>query len=117
MTHEEWLEKAKRLYGDNAGDWKFKCPVCETVQTVKDFFNAGLSREESSASIANECIGRYLPEKQKAIGEKKVIKGKPCNYAGYGLFNLNPVEVLMNDGRKITAFDFADEEPDAAKDN
>lgn len=37
MKHAEWLKKAKRLYGENAGDWKFKCPVCETVQTAKDF--------------------------------------------------------------------------------
>ncbi len=114
MTHEEWLNKAKRLYGDNSGEWKFICPICKTPQTAQDFVKAGATKEQASTSIANECIGRWLPNKQKAIGEKKVIKGQPCNYAGYGLFKLNPVEVIMDDGRKITAFDFADEETDAA---
>ena len=110
MKHSEWIDKAKRLYGDNAGEWKFKCPICKTAQTANDFIQAGLTKEEASNSIANECIGRFLPEKQKAIGEKKIIKGKPCNYAGYGLFKLNPIEVIMDYGRKISAFDFADGE-------
>ena len=110
MKHEEWLKKAARLYGENAGDWKFICPACETPQTAKDFVNAGLTREQASISIANECIGRHLPEKQKAIGEKKIIKGNPCNYAGYGLFQLNPVEIEFEDGTIRKAFDFADEE-------
>lgn len=110
MKHFDWLEKATMLYGEKSGDWKFKCPVCETVQTARDFVNAGLSKEEASSSIAIECIGRYLPVKQKAIGEKKIIKGKPCNYAGYGLFRLNPVEIEMSDGSKQYAFAFADGE-------
>ncbi|MFJ1269930.1 VVA0879 family protein [Legionella lytica] len=109
MNHSEWLEKAKMLYGENAGDWKFKCPICETVQTARDFVNAGLSKEEASSSIAIECIGRFLPNKQKAIGGKKIIKGEPCNYAGYGLLPLNPIEIEMDDGSKQYAFAFADD--------
>ena len=113
MKHHEWLEKAKKLYGENPGDWKFKCPICHTIQTAKDFVNAGLSKEEASTSIAQECIGRYLPEKQKAFGDRKkdkFVKGVPCNYAGYGLFKLNPIEIIMDDGTKYQAFDFADKE-------
>jgi len=110
MNHSEWLDKAKRLYGKNAGDWKFKCPVCQTVQTAQDFVRAGLSKEEASTSIAQECIGRHLQNKEKAFGEKKRKKGVPCDYAGYGLFKLNPVEIIMDDGTKYNAFDFADEE-------
>ncbi len=74
MTHEEWLNKAKRLYGDNAGEWKFICPICKTPQTAQDFVKAGATKEQASESIANECIGRWLPEKQKAIGEKRLSK-------------------------------------------
>lgn len=105
-----WLEKAIKLYGENAGVWKFKCPCCETVQTAMDFVNAGLSKKDAGTSIAKECIGRYLPKKQKAISEKKIIKGEPCDYAGYGLFRLNPIEIEMDDGRMQYAFAFADEE-------
>ncbi len=113
MKHQAWLDKAKRLYGENAGDWKFKCPVCETVQTANDFVKAGASKEDASTSIANECIGRWLPNKQKAFGDRKkdkFSKGKPCNYAGYGLLQLNPVIVEFEDGTTRNAFDFADDE-------
>jgi hypothetical protein len=33
--------------------------------------------------------------------------GGPCTYAGGGLFGLNPVEVVMPDGRSNRVFDFA----------
>lgn len=112
IKHEDWLKKAARLYGENAGDWNFICPICKTPQTGKDFVKAGLTKEQASTSIANECIGRFLPEKQKAIGEKKIVKGRPCNYAGYGIFQLNPVEIEFEDGTIRNAFDFADEELD-----
>lgn len=120
IKHDEWQKKATRLYGEDAWDWKFKCPVCETVQTAKDFINAGASKEDASTSIAKECIGRYLEVKQKAFGDRKknaFIKGEPCNYAGYGLLKLNPVEVEFEDGTTHNAFDFADEEKDATEKN
>ena len=112
MKHNEWLEKAQRLYSENAVNWKFKCPVCETVQTGNDFINAGSTKEQARKSIAVECIGRWLPEKQKAFGDRKgkIKKGEPCDYASYGLFNLNPVAVEFEDGTIFNAFDFADVE-------
>lgn len=112
MKHSEWLEKGKRLYGKNTETWQFKCPVCETIQTAKDFIAAGASKDEAMNSIAVECIGRHLPEKQKAFdsSQGKIIKGSPCNYAGYGLLRLNPVEIEFEDGFKRHAFAFVNED-------
>lgn len=111
MKHSEWLEKAKKLYGNKVEDWKFKCPACHTVQTIKDFVKAGASKEQAANSIANECIGRYMATNQKAFSDKETVKGKPCDYAGYGLININPVLVEFEDGTKHHAFDFADDRP------
>lgn len=107
VTIEEWHKKARELFGDQARHWKFVCPICNTVQSGQDFVDAGVSQDTAESSIAVECIGRFLPEKQKAF-EGKVIKGKPCNYAGYGLFKLNPVPVLFEDGKIFNAFAFAE---------
>lgn len=116
MTHEQWLNKAVRLYGEDPLKWKFKCPVCETVQTGQDFIDQGATKDDVRTSIAVECVGRWMPEKQKAFDNRtgKIKKGEPCNYAGYGLLKLNPVAVEFEDGKIFHAFDFADEEPDAS---
>lgn len=119
MTHDEWLKKVERLYGKDPMNWKFKCPVCETVQTAKDFMDAGATKEDVRTSLAVECVGRWLPEKQKAFDNRKgkIKKGEPCNYAGYGLLKLNPVPVEFEDGTIFNAFDFADEEADVIKEH
>lgn len=93
-TIVEWHDEAKRLFGNNPSDWKFICPSCGHVASVKDWKDAGAE----DAAIAVSCVGRYLPQKKEAF-EKK---GGPCNYAGYGLIRLNPVNVAGTE-----AFDFA----------
>lgn len=104
----EWHAKARELFGEKARYWRFICPACKTVQTGKQFMDAGCSEEEAKNSIAVECIGRWLSKEksQKAFGEKKRIQGKPCDYAGYGLFKLNPVPVLFDDGKIFHVFAF-----------
>ncbi len=103
---KDWHKMASDRFGENARNWRFICPICKTPQSAQDFIDAGVDEETAKTSIAVECIGRFLPEKQKAIGEKKIIKGQPCNYAGYGLFKLNPVPVEFEDGKVFNAFDF-----------
>lgn len=102
----EWRKKGSELFGEDMKQWRFVCPICKTPQTIQDFVNAGVHKEAAGSSIAQECIGRYLPGSQKAISATKVIKGKPCNYAGYGFFKLNPVAVELEDGEVLLAFDF-----------
>lgn len=105
---EDWHKLATEKFGENARHWKFVCPVCHTPQTAQDFINAGVPEEDAKTSIAVECIGRWLREKQMAFDNRKgkIKKGQPCNYAGYGLFKLNPVPVEFEDGKVFNAFDF-----------
>lgn len=104
----EWHEKASKLFGKEAKNWRFVCPICKTVQTAQDFIDVGVLEETAKTSIAVECIGRFIPKKQsqKAFECKKMIQGTPCDYTGYGLFKLNPVPVLFDDGKIFNAFSF-----------
>jgi hypothetical protein len=101
MTKEKFYKEATRRFGTDVMNWKFVCPVCNTIISVADYKKAGASE----GAIGFSCIGRYLSECQKAFGNKPVIKGQPCDYTGGGLFGLNPMEV---DGHHY--FNFADSE-------
>ena len=96
MTVEEWNKEGESLFGMDRMNWKFICPSCGHVASVRDWKDAGASE----SAVAFSCVGRYTGAKRE-LGEKG--EG-PCNYAGGGLFKLNPVEVC---GHRI--FDFANE--------
>lgn len=99
MTHEEWQAEGKRIFGDDMSKWRFVCPVCAHEASVKDWEDAGAPR----GAFAFSCVGRYLG------AESFAGKGEgPCNYAGGGLFQLNPVEVVDEFGLSMKVFAFAD---------
>jgi len=102
MTVQDWNAKGERLYGKNKANWKFKCPSCGYVASAQEWKDAG----DDGSQTAFSCIGRLLGS-EKTIGDKT---GGPCNYAGGGLFRLNPVEITNDDGQTSWFFDFADNE-------
>ena len=96
---DEWHKEAIGRFGDDRMKWKFVCPSCGHVAAVADWKAAGATDGE----VAFSCVGRHIPG-SKTLGQKP----GPCNYAGGGLFRLNPVEV--RDGDKThRIFDFADQ--------
>lgn len=102
VTWEEWKAEARQLFGDDPLDWAFVCPVCGHRATVRDWRAAGASE----GMIAFSCIGRSAGAKREAFGKGPRKKG-PCNYAGGGLFALNPVSVAYPDGATRATFEFA----------
>ena len=56
-------------------------------------------------AFAYSCVGRFIGGCDAF--DKKNTPG-PCNYAGGGLFRLNPVQVTDDDGRVIELFEFSD---------
>lgn len=97
MTKAEWTAIGIKRFGADQMKWKFKCPACGHVASVQDYKNAGAP----ATTVAFSCIGRYLQDKPREAFAKK---GEgPCNYAGGGLFGLNPIEV---DGEHY--FEFAE---------
>ena len=103
MTHQEWAAEAVRRFGPNAKDWKFVCPVCGYVQSMRDFeTQTDLSLEEIERVIGFSCIGRWMEHldesAEKSCFERdRVVAGGPCNYAGGGLFKLNPMRIEKDD--------------------
>lgn len=106
LTHAEWKAEAIRRFGDDPNGWRFTCPSCGHVATVKDWKDAGAP----DGSVAFACVGRWLPDQAAAFPLQEGGSG-PCNYSGGGLFRLNPVEVEFPDGAVMEAFEFGDLAP------
>ena len=93
MTFQEWHDRGVKLFGEDKEKWAFVCPSCGHVATVQDWHDAGAP----TGSVAYSCVGRWKEKPSDAFQNSG-----PCNYAGGGLFKLNPVDV---DG--VFYFDFA----------
>jgi hypothetical protein len=106
----DWNAEGERRFGPDRFKWRFRCPICAHVASPEDFRkfkNAGANPN----SATQECIGRYLPKNKclAAFGENADSSVKqPCDYAGYGLIRVSPVEVESPDGTKSECFAFAD---------
>ncbi|WP_193200228.1 VVA0879 family protein [Nostoc sp. MG11] len=96
MNKQQWITQGETLFGQNKMQWKFKCPCCGHSATTEDYKKAGAP----SSAVGFSCIGRWLEVHKEAFDDKDKRK-IPCNYAGGGLINLNPVDI---DGCKVFEF-------------
>ena len=99
FTVNEWQAEAVRRFGTDFLDWKFVCPICDHVASVREYQNAGAPE----GAVGYSCIGRYVGEagfKAKGAG--------PCDYAGGGLFQLNKITVVDEQGKDHKMFEFAE---------
>lgn len=114
ITREEWLAEGTRRFGSNMMVWHFVCPACGHVQTPADFIP--YKDKIGGPDIAYlACFGRMVMERQpvhRAFGQKQLgDPARPCDYTSGGLFNINPVPVVV-DGTTTWAFAFADAIPE-----
>jgi len=98
MTLDEWRAEGAKRFGPDEFHWRFVCPACGHVASAADWKAAGAS----SAEVAFSCVGRHLPQARRAFGE---TGPGPCDYAGGGLFAINPVAII---GRRDRVFAFAE---------
>lgn len=102
LKRADWIRAAEDRYGGDPLQWRFSCPVCRHVASVQDWKDA----KAPDGAVAFSCIGRYLPAAAShAFGGSPK---SPCDYAGGGLFRLNPIHVVDQDGREHEVFDFVD---------
>lgn len=106
LTHDEWIAEAEMRFGPDAMKWQFECPACHHIASVQDYKDAGCPEDV----VAFSCIGRWMPIRRDAF---KSGEG-PCNYAGGGLFKLNPVTVVK-DGIEHSVMKFAGNAIDTAR--
>jgi predicted RNA-binding Zn-ribbon protein involved in translation (DUF1610 family) len=98
VTEEEWNAEGVRLFGEDRMGWRFACPSCGHVASVRDWRDAGAPEN----AVAFSCVGRWTGAKAEIFDKKG-----PCNYAGGGLFQLNPTKVTRADGGESSVFAFA----------
>ncbi len=100
-TREEWEAKGIALFGTDRRAWRFACPCCKHEATVADWMAAGAPE----GAVAFSCVGRWAGSQREAFGSGP----GPCNYAGGGLFGLNPVRVcgVGSSGCDSYVFQFA----------
>lgn len=100
ITYEQWWSEAMTRYPDE--NIVFVCPVCGHQQSIADY-------ELVKAPIGTwgfSCIGRFINGSRRAFGGKGT---GPCDYTGGGLFALNPIHVILDDGNIHSVFNFADD--------
>lgn len=100
LSFGEWKAEAIRRFGERDAI-RFVCPSCGHVASVKDWLDAGATPGE----IGFSCVGRRL-----SADDAKTFRrsGGPCQYAGGGLFRINPQPVVMEDGTTEHFFALAD---------
>jgi hypothetical protein len=110
---EEWTAEGNRRFDDDFMKFRFVCPICGNEAAVEEF-KPFKDKGADANSATCECIGRYVGA-GPAFGDKK---HKPCDYAGYGLFRLSPVRVVIESGKEIHCFAFgtANEQPKSLDD-
>jgi len=96
----EWRKEAESRFGPDEMTWRFVCPCCGHVATPRDWKEVGAAEGE----VAFSCVGRHLSGRD-AFDDNKP---GPCNYAGGGLFRLNPVRVIDEQGGIHQVFAFAE---------
>jgi hypothetical protein len=109
MTYEEWMAEGQKRFGTDFETWRFVCPICGNVASVADF-RLFKDRGATPDSATNQCIGRFDGSTNRAFGSSLKERGKPCDYALFGLFRLPGVIIAMPDGKERMAFAFGAEQ-------
>lgn len=99
-TLDEYIKEAFKRFGADKMLWAWKCPLCGFVQTAA-MYKAAKAPE---SAIAFSCVGRWIDGSRKAFGGSGP---GPCDYAGGGLFAVNPVVVVHPDGHTTDLFELA----------
>lgn len=94
ITLEDWYKEAESKFGKDKKEWRFQCPQCGHVQTMKDFLDNNV--EEAVNKFYFSCLGRWVPS-------------RGCDWTLGGLFQIHKVEVIHPEGGKnIPVFEFAE---------
>jgi hypothetical protein len=97
----------------------FKCPVCETVQSMASLKRAGCPDDKLEKQIGFSCEGRWskagpwpsTPTKQKRRRLEGRLDGpRGCDWTLGGLFRIHTLEVINEKGDPQPIFELASPE-------
>lgn len=95
LSQKDFEERAKKLYGENPQDWKFKCtgyknegkgPKCGNIQTAASII------EQHKKGIKSLRHGQL--KKGDALRPDCECYAPDCNWVAYGLFNSNILVII-----------------------
>lgn len=99
-TLEQWQQEGTRRFGEDKMNWKFVCPACGRITSVKEMVEAGAEPDDA----VQKCMGR-INGKGGPWGKDT---GDGCNWAAYGLFKcMGKGAVVLKEGREVDVFQFA----------
>lgn len=102
-TKAAFIAEAQKRFGSDMLSWAFVCPICGYEAAAREWKQAGAPE----GAVGFSCIGRYRkPSRDAFEGSGK----GPCNYAGGGLFKLNPMIVTDETGVEHNVFALAGEQ-------
>lgn len=106
LTLEEWLAEGEKRFGKDYKKWKFVCPACGRVSSVKEFMKLGADPNDAYQN----CVGRVNGKGKGFLkGEKSDTFEDGCDWASYGLFgNMGKGPIVLNNGKETQAFEFAE---------
>ncbi len=92
--------RGSRAFGTDPKDWKFVCPSCGTIQSVKDFLQLGCCPDDA----VQECIGLHKWKSSLKQGE-----ALGCGCTSYGIIGTMGKGRIVTDlkGYSAEVFDFA----------
>ena len=95
MTLDMWRESARKLFGPDPQNWKFRCPSCGNEQSTASVMalDASLKCDDVQRWILCCCQGRYI--------------GGGCKWALGGFLKIHKLEVEFPDGSLQPVFEFA----------
>lgn len=97
ISHEQFQEEYK-AQAVHLEDVVFVCPQCKTLQSGRDFINAGVAdeMEDLQFRLGTSCIGRF-------------VKGVGCDLTLGGL-QVHTLTIILPDGEEVKHFDLASPE-------
>lgn len=116
LRHDDWVAEGRERFGEDSTDWKYVCPSCGQVQSLRDFLAAGTRPREASTVVGFACVGRAnlsTAARDLVVEFGEPTRGAGCRYLSNGLFPISPVEVWYYQGQDLQtrpSFEWADPE-------
>lgn len=100
MTLDEF-HAALKAQGVPREHLALKCPVCKTVQSMRDLATAGVAEDKVDTFFGFSCVGRFTNAGPK---QKDEPPGRGCDWTLGGLFQIHELEVVTPDGKRHPTF-------------
>ena len=101
-------EAHRRMAAQGVGHqrhYAFRCPICDTVQSMASLVKAGADKDQVHKFIAFSCEGRFSDAGPFSTKGKRRKDVRGCDWTLGGLFKLHKLEISYDDGTTMPSFE------------